>query len=136
VNNSLDDETVLFFEPDWLPSRAAAVASHERIAQRKTDLDIPVPKELWAHYHQAFADGVEDKQGLREKVLTSKIPMLLLIGDHDISFPIQNWYVLARKNESIQLVVFPKAGHGPQHEFPQQSAAFIQHFYRNTQTRI
>lgn len=131
VDNSLDDETVLFFEPEWAPSRKAAKISHDRIAQRKTDLDIPVPKELWTNYHKGFADCIADKDGLREKILTSKVPMLALMGDHDISFPIKNWYVLARKMESTQLVVFPKAGHGPQHEFPQQCADFIRSFYAN-----
>jgi pimeloyl-ACP methyl ester carboxylesterase len=134
VNNSLDDEIVLFFEPQWEPSRKAAIASHERIAQRKKDLDVPVPQELWANYHKGFADCIADKDGLREKILTSKVPMLLLIGDHDISFPIQNWYVLTKKLEATQLVVFPRTGHGPQHEFPQQSADFIRSFYANVST--
>jgi pimeloyl-ACP methyl ester carboxylesterase len=134
VNNSLDDEIVLFFEPQWEPSRRAAIASHDRIAQRKTDLDVPVPPELWSHYQKGFADCIADKDGLRQKILTSKVPMLLLIGDHDISFPIQNWYVLTKELESTQLVVFPRAGHGPQHEFPQQSADFIRSFYTNALT--
>lgn len=135
VNNSLDDETILFFEPEWKPSREAAKMSHERIAQRTADLDVPVPKELWTFYHKGFADCVQDEDGLREKILTSKVPMLVLMGDHDISFPIQNWYVLARKMETMQLVVFPKAGHGPQHEFPELSADYIKSFVANRPTK-
>ena len=54
LNNSLEDEMVLFFEPAWEPSREAAIRSHERISQRTKDLDVPIPPELWDNYTKGF----------------------------------------------------------------------------------
>lgn len=45
--NSFDDEVILFFEPRSPASRAAAKASHDRIAQRKEGRSPPVPWK-WA----------------------------------------------------------------------------------------
>jgi pimeloyl-ACP methyl ester carboxylesterase len=131
VNNTLDDEVVLFFEPQWESSREAARLSHSRIAQRKTDLDVAIPQPLWANYHMGFADCIADKDGLRTKMLTSPVPMMAIMGDHDISFPMQNWYVLLGKLQSTQLIVIPKAGHGPQHEYPELTAQYIHSFILN-----
>ena len=127
-NYNLDDETVLFFEPEWQPSREAAKQSHERIAKRKEDLDVPVPQELWENYTKGFTDAVVDKYGVREKLATSKIPTLVISGDHDISFPVQNWYSLVRKLQTTQIIVIPMSGHGPHHEFPELTAKYIDSF--------
>ncbi len=131
VNNDLDDETVLFFEPAWQPSRVAAKKSHERIAKRQDDLDVPVPQELWDNYTQGFTDVVTDKYGVREKLATSKVPTLVISGDHDISFPVQNWYTLIRKLQTTQIIVIPMSGHGPQHEFPKLIAKYINSFIKH-----
>ena len=129
LNNTLEDETILFFEPAWEASRKAARLSHERIAKRTmTDRDIVIPEMLWGNYHKAFADCVEDKRGIRDKVMTSKVPMLVVSGDHDISFPVQNWYALVRKLQSTQIIVIPMTGHGPQHEYPELVARYISDF--------
>jgi pimeloyl-ACP methyl ester carboxylesterase len=130
--NSLDDETVLFFEPEWEPSRMAAKRSHDRIAQRDRDLDVLIPQSLWGNYHQAYEGYVMDREGVREKILKSKVPMIVITGDHDISFPLQNWYALARKLQSTQLVVLPMSGHGPHHEFPELVSAYIDSFLANS----
>ena len=131
VNNSLEDEMVLFFEPAWSPSREAAIRSHERISQRTRDLDVPVPPALWDNYTKGFIDFVEDKHGVRNKLMISKIPTLVISGDHDISFPVQNWYALVRKLQTTQIIVIPMAGHGPQHEFPELVAQYIATFINN-----
>jgi pimeloyl-ACP methyl ester carboxylesterase len=134
-NYNLDDETVLFFEPAWPESRIAARQSHDRIAGRTADLDVMIPEHLWANYNEGVMDFVTDKMGVREKIITSKIPLLVIMGDHDICFPVQNWYALVRKLETTQLVVFPKAGHGPQHEFPEVTSSYIRIFVENFRTR-
>lgn len=131
LHNSFDDEIILFFEPEWEASRAAARRSHDRMAARTSDNDVLIPENLWGYYHQGFKDFIEDKIGAREKISTSKIPLLVIMGDHDICFPIKNWYALSRKLETAQLFVFPKSGHGPQHEFPEQSAELIESFYKH-----
>jgi len=132
LHYSLDDEIILFFEPEWQASREAAQRSHDRIALRTTDKDVLIPENLWGTYSKGVADFATDKMGAREKIATSAIPMLVIMGDHDVCFPVQNWYALVRKLQTTQLIVFPKSGHGPQHEFPQQSVDFIKSFYDNT----
>lgn len=132
LNYGLDDEMVLFFEPEWEPSRDAAVKSHRRINERTTDLDIKIPEKLWGHYTMAFVESIEDTENIRDKVNKTKVPLLVIMGDHDISFPVQNWYELVRQIQTAQLLVFPMAGHGPQHEFPRLTARYIHNFLKFT----
>jgi pimeloyl-ACP methyl ester carboxylesterase len=49
-------------------------------------------------------------------------PILILSGDHDISFPVEDWCELSRELPTVQHVVFSRSGHGPQHQFPEASA--------------
>lgn len=128
--NDLDDEEVLFFEPRSAVSREAARASHERIARRTEDRDVPIPPALWAGLHQAGAELAADKFGTRAKLQTTQIPILVLCGDHDIVFPVENWYALTRQLPTMQLVVFPQSGHGPQHQYIDASVDYITAFAR------
>ena len=130
--NDLADEYVLFFEPMSEVSRSAADRSHHRIAQRKTDLDIPVPPPAWPRLHQAGAEFRADLHGSREMLRTTRIPILIVHGDHDIVFPVQNWHALNREMPTAQLIVFPHAGHGPQHQFVEESIAYITAFVKAT----
>lgn len=130
LNYNLEHEMILFFEPAWEPSRNAARLSHERIAKRTSDLDVIIPESLWGNYTKGYVNYVEDKDGLREKILTSKVPMLVISGDHDISFPVENWYALVRKLQTTQLIVIPMSGHGPQHEYPELIAQYIKDFLK------
>jgi pimeloyl-ACP methyl ester carboxylesterase len=132
LHYSLEDETVLFFEPEWEPSRKAAQKSHNRIQARKTDLDVVVPEKLWGHYTMAYVECLEDHEHIREKINKTKVPLLVIMGDHDISFPVQNWYALLRQMQSAQLIVFPMAGHGPQHEFPKLTSRYIHNFIKHS----
>lgn len=126
--NSFDDEVVLFFEPQWEPSRIAAKLSHERISKRTKDLDVIIPENLWIHNHKGFADFVEDKKGIRETIIACKVPLLVISGDHDISFPVENWYAMVRKLQTTHLIVIPMTGHGPHHEYPELVAQYIHDF--------
>ena len=56
------------------------------------------------------------------------VPILHIGGDHDVSFPVENWYALNRQLPTLQLVTFPQTGHGPQHQHPEASAAIIAAF--------
>lgn len=126
--NDLDDETVLFFEPRSPRSQAAAQLSHDRIAQRTTDLSTPVPPSAWNGLHQAAAEFAADELGVRNYLKQTSLPILVLSGDHDIVCPIENWYDLTRELPTTQFVVFPFAGHGPQHEYIEQSVGYIATF--------
>jgi pimeloyl-ACP methyl ester carboxylesterase len=126
--NDLKDEEILFFEPASAVSRDAARLSHERIASRKTDIDIPVTKPTWERYFKAAGDFSADRNNTREKLGALSTPVLILSGDHDISGPIENWYALTRKMPNMFINVLPSAGHGPHHQYPALSVKYIEAF--------
>lgn len=118
VINDLKDFEILFFEPASALSRQKAKESFDRIALRKDDLDVPVPPTVWPRYFQGAADYRADAAQVRTKLGTLDIPILALCGDHDISFPVENWYALNRKMPNLFINTFPSAGHAPQDQYP------------------
>ena len=130
----LADEAILFFEPQSAASRNAAKLSHDRIAERTGDLDIPIPPLLYDRLLQEDAgeDLFPDKHDSRDKLKTMKTPILVISGDHHLVFPVENWYALTRELPTMQLIVFPQAGHGPQHQYPEACVEYITMFIRTT----
>jgi pimeloyl-ACP methyl ester carboxylesterase len=120
-----DDGIVLFIEPKSEPSRKAAKLSFGRMAQRTDDLDIPVSKECWDNQRKAIEDFREDKYNALEELKKSTVPTLVIMGDHDIGFHVEDWYPLIGGLESTQLIVLPRAGHAPQHQYPELVAKYI-----------
>lgn len=127
VNNS-DDEVILFFEPASQTSIAAAKASHDRIAQRIDVSKIPSTMEVFNLYFKGGAGFREDKSNFREQLKNTKTPILIICGDHDISFAVENWYPFTRKLQNAQLITFFQSGHGPQHQYPELTAKYIADF--------
>jgi pimeloyl-ACP methyl ester carboxylesterase len=128
VDNDLNDELVLFFEPKSAFSRAAARQSNERIAARTIDRDPPVPQEVWPRYFAGAKDYAEDAYGSRDKLATINVPILVISGDHDPACPIENWYALNGKLPNLQLIMLGQTGHGPQHQYPELTVAYINTF--------
>ncbi len=128
--NDLADEYILFFEPKSERSRAAAKQSRERIAQRTADLDLVVPSPLWPGLHQAGGEFFADKYGTLEKLKQTRVPILVICGDHDVVFPVENWHALNQQLPTAQIIVFPHSGHGPQHQHPEAAAGYIETFLR------
>ena len=126
--NDLDDGIVLFFEPKSESSKNAAKLSLGRMAQRTNDLDIPVSKECWDNQKIAIDDFREDKYNSLEELKKSTIPTLLIMGDHDIGFHVEDWYPLIGDLESTQVIVLPRAGHAPHHQYPDLVANYITGF--------
>ena len=129
--NDLADEEILFFEPIAEASRRAARLSHERIAARSEDREDPMTPAEWDYMLKASATFNADKHGSLAQLKSTAIPLLVISGDHDIVCPIENWYALSRELPTMHLVVFPRAGHGPQHEFPELIATYIATFLRS-----
>ncbi|ADG10536.1 alpha/beta hydrolase [Caulobacter segnis] len=129
--NDFEDEVVLFFEPKSPASRAAAKASHDRIAARKSDRSPAVPYQ-WA------AANLGDKPKanpfpappILEILKSTSIPILHIGGDHDLICPVENWYALNEQLPTVQLLTYPRAGHGPQHQHPVAAAAHIAVFVK------
>ena len=126
--NDLEDEYVLFFEPTSEESKKAAKASHERIAQRLDRNLIPATQELFQRYFAASAVFKEDKLNFREQYQSFATPVLILSGDHDISFATENWFPLLKNAPKMQHIIFNDAGHGPHHQFPELAAGYINLF--------
>ena len=126
--NSFEDEIILFFEPDSPISVAAAKASHDRIAKHLDVPKIPSTMEVFDRYFQGGAGYREDKQNFREQLKSVTIPLLIMCGDHDISFPVENWYPFTRQLQNAQIITFLKSGHAPQHQYPELAAQYIIHF--------
>jgi pimeloyl-ACP methyl ester carboxylesterase len=128
--NDLTDDEILFFEPASERSREANRRSRERIYARPGVADrIPSRPEQIQPYLRAAKQYHEDSPGRREALTRSKVPMLVLCGDNDISVPAQNWFPLVGRIDA-QLIVLPQSGHGPQHQYPELSARYIADFTR------
>lgn len=127
--NSLEDEVILFFEPVSVASQEAARASHERIASRPGAPGVPVPIDF---ARAALGDQPRNPVFPAPQVLEvlkhTDVPVLHIGGDHDVSFPVENWYALNNALPTLQLLTFPRTGHAPQHQHPQACADAIRRF--------
>lgn len=126
--NDLDDEIVLFFEPKSEKSREAAKKSHDRIAQRLDVSKIPATQEILQKYLVASQGVKEDKENYRAAFQTLKQPVLVIMGDHDISFAVENWFPLLQNAPTLQLIILPQAGHAPHHQSPALVTNYIESF--------
>ncbi|MFB9078921.1 alpha/beta fold hydrolase [Flavobacterium procerum] len=130
--NDFEDEIVLFFEPLSEESKKQAKASHDRIHKRLDVSKIPSTMDVFQLYFQG-GDGMgEDKNNLKEQLKTTKTPILVISGDHDISFAIENWYPLTRQLPTTQFIVFPQTGHAPHHQHVDLVADYITSFLEKT----
>jgi pimeloyl-ACP methyl ester carboxylesterase len=125
--NSFDDEIVLFFEPRYPESRSAAKLSHDRMQARIADTSTYVTPDKFPKYFQSVARYNADKAAM-DTLVRGRIPILALSGEHDIVFPIEDWYAQTRKNSNLQIIMLPKAGHGPQSQYPLLTARYISNF--------
>ncbi len=130
----LTDEYILFFDPASEKSRAAADASHERIQSRNADRSPPIPKDTFVRILKESSDprAVFPDDGRYQAFFEkTDIPVLVISGDREIVFPVENWHALNGKWPTLHLVNLPQAGHGPQHQYPEFSAEIIASFVRN-----
>jgi pimeloyl-ACP methyl ester carboxylesterase len=132
---SVEDEYILFFEPDSAQSRKLGDASMARIAAREVN-DYPTPSEVFLAALAASSDPTSpfpDPDGQYDAFFrATDIPVLALSGDHDIVFPVENWYALNDVWPTLFVATWPQSGHGPQHQYPEMSADLIASFVRNT----
>ncbi|UQA59948.1 alpha/beta fold hydrolase [Polyangium aurulentum] len=128
-----EHEVILFFEPRSQASREAARRSVDRIAQRTEGRSVSVPVD-WAVAY--LGDKPKSPLFPADPVLqalkATTLPILHVGGDHDIIFPVENWYALNQELPTVQLLTYPRAGHGPHHEHPEATAEHIATFVRST----
>ncbi|MBU8537330.1 alpha/beta fold hydrolase [Falsiroseomonas tokyonensis] len=139
LSNTVADEYILFFEPDSAASRALGDASMARIAARTEPRDHPTPPEVFLRSLQASIEPSgpfpDPDDAYARFYRNTDIPVLALSGDHDIMFPVENWYALNDLWPTLFVVTLPDSGHGPQHQYPEMSAEIIASFVRHTAAR-
>lgn len=130
--NDFEDEIILFFEPKSETSRAAAKVSHDRI-HKKIDIGkIPSTIDVFQLYFSGGDSFREDILNLREQLKKTKTPILVISGDHDISFAVENWYPFINQMINSQLIVYSETGHAPQHQYPELTSKYIINFVKYT----
>ncbi len=92
---------------------------------------IPEKPEVLQRYFGPNASVAEDKENFRAAYATLQTPVLVISGDNDISFAVDNWYPLIRKAPTLQLIVMPDAGHGPLLQYPELTSGYINNFLKN-----
>ena len=127
----LEDIVVLFFEPKSEKSRIAAQASSVRIAKRLDQSKVPSTPELFQRYFAATNQLAEDKDNFREAYKTTAMPFLIISGDHDISFAVENWFPLLQNAPTIQHIIFSNTGHAPHYQYPELATGYIKTFLNN-----
>jgi pimeloyl-ACP methyl ester carboxylesterase len=102
--NTSEDEVILFFEPRDEASRIAARASAQRIASRQAGHSVAVPWE-WAvkNLGSSPKNPAFPAAAVLDALRLTSIPVLHIAGDHDIVFPVENWYALNQRLPTLQL---------------------------------
>ncbi|WP_081250679.1 alpha/beta fold hydrolase (plasmid) [Rhizobium leguminosarum] len=131
---SLEQYTELFFEPDDAASRAASKLSFDRIFSAKNIRSPDVPAD-WAKQQVPATppNPVIPSDDVLNALKHTNVPILHLNGDHDISFPVENWYAMNGQFPTLNLITYPRAGHAAHFQYPELAASQIAAFIRNTQ---
>ena len=91
-------------------------------------MDISATKECWNNQKKAIEDFRDDKYNTLKELKKSTIPILVIMGDHDIGWQVKDWYPLIGDLESTQVIVMPRAGHAPHHQYPDLVTKYITAF--------
>jgi pimeloyl-ACP methyl ester carboxylesterase len=126
-----EDIITLFFEPTSEKSAAAGIASMQRIALRYDESKVPVRLETLQRYFAPTEQLADDTDDFREAYKRLQTPVLVISGDNDISFAVENWFPLLKNAPSLQHIIFPDAGHAPHYQYPELTTAYIQVFTQN-----
>ena len=128
-----DNFTTIFFEPTDEGSRAASKRSFDRIMSQKIPRSPDVPADwAMAQIGNTPRNPVFPVEEVLHVLKSTNVPILHLGADHDIVFPIENWFALNGQLPSTRLITYPKTGHGPHHQFPEEAARHIGGFIRST----
>ena len=129
---TLDDIVTIFFEPTSEKSRIAAQASSARIAQRLDQSKVPATPEIFQRYFAASEQLATDKDNFREAYKALEIPVLVISGDNDISFAVENWFPLLQNAPTLQHIIMPNTGHAPHYQYPELTTDYIKTFLNNS----
>lgn len=127
--NDFEDQVVLFYEPTSAASREAARLSELRISQRQQGRSPEVPAEFArAVLGETPRSPLFPAAPVLQALEHTTVPVLHVGADHDIAFPVENWYALNGRLPTLTLVTLPRTGHAPHHQYPRQVAAHVAAF--------
>lgn len=131
--NDFEDFSAIFFEPEDKGSVAAAQRAIGRIMQRQDDLCPSVPAD-WAidQLGREPSNPMFPSEDVLNFLKNTNIPILHIGADHDIIFPIENWYALNGSLPTMHLITYPRAGHGAFMQYPENAATQIGTFIAST----
>lgn len=131
--NDFDDFAAIFFEPADQGSVGSAQRAIGRIMQRQDDLCPSVPAD-WAidQLGREPQNPMFPSEDVLNFLKNTNIPILHIGGDHDIIFPVENWYALNGLLPTMHLITYPRAGHGPFMQYPENAATQIGAFIAST----
>lgn len=127
-----EDIITLFFEPKSESSRIAAQASAVRIAQRLDQSKVPATQEIFQRFFAPSEQLALDKDNFREAYKTLQTSVLVISGDNDISFAVENWFPLLQNAPTLQHIIFPNTGHAAHYQYPELATSYIKSFIKNT----
>jgi pimeloyl-ACP methyl ester carboxylesterase len=123
-----EDIITLFFEPKSEESAASGLASLQRIAQRYDESKVPIKVVTLQRYFASTEQLANDIDNFREAYKTLKTPVLVISGDNDISFAVENWFPLLQNAPTLQHIIMPNTGHAPHYQYPELTTSYIKAF--------
>lgn len=123
-----EDKNILFYA-DSADSRARGVLAEGRIeAQLMLGKEPKVTEESWGNLLAAIERAASSDNGWYGRMGEIQQPFLVIGGDRDPCYPLENQVVLYHGIPNARLAILPMSGHAPQHQFPDCCATFIEDF--------
>ncbi len=123
-----EDHQYLFFSQSNEGREAVRASLHRIKASRDGKLEKPTTSEVMQRQAQAIDAFWKGEGNYYEKLKAVKQETLILNGDRDKFFNVAGQWVLYREIPEARLAIYPMAGHGAHHQFPDQAGALINQF--------
>ncbi len=123
-----EDKVILFYA-ESSDSRARGRLAEGRIeAQLRLGAEPKVPEPAWRNLLAAIEDAASPSNEWFARMPEIQQPFLIINGDRDPCYPLENQVVLYKHIPNSRLAILPMAGHAPQHQFPECCSLFINDF--------
>ncbi len=125
---SFEDKVILFYA-DSPDARSRGRLAEDRIeAQQRVGKEPLVPEHQWRNLEAIIGNYSADDSPWFARLKDIQHETLIMNGDRDPCYPLQNQLLLHREIPNSRLAILPMAGHGPQHQFPLECATMIEDF--------
>lgn len=123
-----EDKVVLFYA-DANSARNRGARAEDRIAsQLRVGKEPTVPEAAWQNLVAVIQSAASMDNQWYGRMGKIRQPVLVINGDRDPCYPLENQVLLYKQIPNSRLAVLPMAGHAPQHQFPECCASMIEDF--------